>query len=461
MTTMTQTEQLWLEMTNRARLDPEAEAKRLGITLNTNLPAGANGSPIIGGPREPLAGNNTLQRIAETHAGNVLTKVIAHTKLDFNAHEDAGDGTPTERIRIGGYVQNALANGEFFRPENAGWWSTQSALTQAQLQQMVVSSHNSLFIDDPQNSKGDAAGHRLAMLATDVKEVGVGTVTGTFTDAKGVPINNLVTIENFGASGSKSFLTGAVYNDTVIKDHFYSLGEAVSGVTATVTNAAGATVGSGSDMTGSGGGWSVGETGGTFKVTFSGHGLARTVSATVAAGTQNAKVDLVNGTEIDSSASTELGTGAKGLRLLGMADIDGTGNSTGNTIIGNKGDNHLAGKGGHDFLTGGLGDDTFVFTKLSDSSALLSSADRITDFHHTTQHDLIDLHLIDASTALGGDQAFSFIGKHAYTHHAGELRSVISGADTRIFADVDGDGRSDFSITLSGHHTLHADDFIL
>jgi Ca2+-binding RTX toxin-like protein len=459
MTTMTQTEQLWLEMTNRARLDPAAEAARLGITLNTFLPAGANGSPITGDPREPLAGNNTLQHVAENHAGTVLNKLIADKALDFNAHDGAGDGTPMQRIHDGGYAQNALANGEFFRPEAAGWANTTFALTQAQLQQMVASNHDGLFIDDPKNTFGDAAGHRLGMLATDVKEVGVGTVTGTYTTTDGVTLNNLVTIENYGASGSNSFLTGAVYNDTVIKDHFYSLGEAVSGVTATVTNASGATVGS--DTTGSGGGWSVAETGGTFKVTFSGPALAHAVSATVAAGTQNAKVDLVNGTEIDASASTVLGDGAKGLRLLGMVDIDGTGNTSGNTIIGNTGDNHLAGKGGHDVLTGGLGDDTFVFNNLSDSSALLSSADRITDFHHTTQHDLIDLHLIDAVAGLGGDQAFTFIGNHAYGHHAGELRSVISGADTRIFADVNGDGHSEFSITLSGHHTLHADDFIL
>src|SRR5262249_32140406 len=149
---------------------------------------------------------------------------------------------------------------------------------------------------------------------------------------------------NFGVSGTRSFLTGVVYNDTN-GDHFYGLGEAVQGVTATATQA-GATVGS--DTTGSGGGWSVGMPGGTYIVTFSGGGLAAAVTATVEAGNRNAKVDLVNGNEIDSSANTTLGTGAKDLHLLGVADLNGTGNGNDNVLVGNKGSNVLDGAGGTD-----------------------------------------------------------------------------------------------------------------
>jgi hypothetical protein len=45
------------------------------------------------------------------------------------------------------------------------------------------------------------------------------------------------------------------------------------------------------------------------------------------------------------------------LRLLGDADLDGTGNASANRIVGNDGGNRLAGLGGDDRLQGGGGDD--------------------------------------------------------------------------------------------------------
>src|SRR5262249_36781679 len=143
-------------------------------------------------------------------------------------------------------------------------------------------------------------GHRLAIMADNVKEIGIGVTTGVvnWKDANGndVAYNSDIVTENFGVSGTNSFLTGAVYNDAN-GNFFYDLNEGVQGVTATVTTAAGAAVGS--DSTGSGGGWSVSEPGGAYKVTFTGAGLvAGGVTATVDAGNVNAKVDLVNGNAI-------------------------------------------------------------------------------------------------------------------------------------------------------------------
>jgi Ca2+-binding RTX toxin-like protein len=48
------------------------------------------------------------------------------------------------------------------------------------------------------------------------------------------------------------------------------------------------------------------------------------------------------------------------LQLLGVADIDGTGNALANKIFGNAGDNVLDGGAGNDVLLGGNGDDTYV-----------------------------------------------------------------------------------------------------
>jgi hypothetical protein len=42
-----------------------------------------------------------------------------------------------------------------------------------------------------------------------------------------------------------------------------------------------------------------------------------------------------------------------------------------------------------------------------------------------------------------------------FTHHAGELRYKVSGANTIVSGDVNGDGKADFSIVLKGHILLH------
>ena len=106
-----------------------------------------------------------------------------------------------------------------------------------------------------------------------------------------------------------------------------------------------------------------------------------------------------------STITYTLGGAVENLTLTGAANINGTGTSGDNILIGNAGSNILNGSKGHDVLTGGLGADTFVFSATS-------GADTITDFQ-AGQNDRIDL--------------------SAYTHgtaHAGYIHQV--GSDTRI-----------------------------
>ncbi|WP_343712466.1 calcium-binding protein [Inquilinus sp.] len=171
---------------------------------------------------------------------------------------------------------------------------------------------------------------------------------------------------------------------------------------------------------------------------------------------------------VSVSLATGAGSGgdAQGDVLTGIEVLSGsqgndklTGDSGANTLQGWNGADVLAGGNGKDTLTGGAGADRFAYGGTAES-AVGANADRITDFNHA-QGDRIDLSAIDASTALAGNQAFSFIGTGLYTGVAGQLRYVVSGGVTTIAGDVNGDKVSDFHIQLTGSIALVAGDFVL
>lgn len=163
--------------------------------------------------------------------------------------------------------------------------------------------------------------------------------------------------------------------------------------------------------------------------------------------------------------------------LTGFEHLDIVGSSIRNTLNGNFGNNVIdggAGKDrlwgdigsdtligglGRDVMAGGYGDDDFVFNDIADS-ARARLRDVITDFSQA-EMDQIDLSGIDAETTAGGDQAFSFIGAADFSNTEGELRYRQTASRTIVEMDVDGDGRADSTIALSGLITLTAGDFIL
>lgn len=152
--------------------------------------------------------------------------------------------------------------------------------------------------------------------------------------------------------------------------------------------------------------------------------------------------------------------GGNGADLLyGGADNDYIEASAGNdTLYGEGGDDTLFGGAGVDLLFGGAGADLFRFVS-GDSGTTTATADRIRDFAQA-QGDRIDLSAIDA-IAGGADNGFSFIGSAAFSNVAGQLRAVVSGGQTLVSGDVNGDGVADFLIRIDGVHTLGAGDFIL
>lgn len=151
------------------------------------------------------------------------------------------------------------------------------------------------------------------------------------------------------------------------------------------------------------------------------------------------------------------GTAEDVITGLGGADtLFGNGGS--DIINGGDGNDKLTGGAGADELTGGAGQDTFIFNSLADSST--SSMDRILDFSRS-QKDQLSLSGIDANALVAGDQAFTYIGSAAFSGKAGQLRSYVSGSDTFISGDVNGDGTGDFLICLDPPTTLLSSDFLL
>ena len=139
-------------------------------------------------------------------------------------------------------------------------------------------------------------------------------------------------------------------------------------------------------------------------------------------------------------------------KLLGAAGKD--------ILVAGNGNDLLKGGVGGDSLYGGAGSDVFYFAQLNESTLSGAGRDIVFDFRRA-QHDHVDLHRIDANTKSGGNQAFHFIGNHAFRHHAGELQSRFVGHDTLVSGDVNGDGHADFGLTIRGHVTLLARDFVL
>ncbi len=197
---------------------------------------------------------------------------------------------------------------------------------------------------------------------------------------------------------------------------------------------------------------------------------------------------------VEASVGYILTDNVENLTLTGSGTIDGTGNGLGNILSGNGGNNVLDGAAGNDTLnggggndslvgggggdvlaggngddilnggdgadqlTGGTGADRFVFTQANVHLTTLggkADIDRILDLNFA-EGDVIDLSGIDAIAGTPANDAFTFVAK--FTKVAGQavMTYTASNNTTTLQLDVDGDGKADLKIAITGNHAATA-----
>ena len=167
-------------------------------------------------------------------------------------------------------------------------------------------------------------------------------------------------------------------------------------------------------------------------------------------------VDLTAGTAADGEGGTDALRSVEGVYGSRNADTI-RGDAGTNELFGEAGNDVLVGGAGQDLTVGDAGADRFVFAD-GDVADRLGRADLIGDFARS-EGDTIDLAGIDANTNVAGDQAFTFLGRGAFTGTAGEIRYQVIDGESVLMADVDGYRSADAYIRFDTPELLVSSDF--
>lgn len=395
-------EQYLLELINRARLDPQAEAARFGLSLNAGLSAGT----ISGTPRQVLAHNTELEQAAIAHSNWML-------ETDTFSHTGENGSDPGDRIVEAGYE----LRGSWTWRENLAWTGSTGAID---LAQAVEDHHEGLYRSE---------GHRENTFASDIREIGVGQVAGSFTH-EGSTFNASMLTLNFASSGTEYFITGVAYTDAD-GDDFYGIGEGTAGLTISADGASGTTAAAG------GYGIAV-DAAEAVAVTVSlGADILATLALDLTDG--NAKLDVVTAADgsqmLALSVNATLFTGIADATLLGAGDLNLTGSDADNVLIGNAGRNMLDGGDGSDNLSGGEGADRIYGGNGDDVLKGGEGRDiRWDSLEHDDTVSTINADLLNGGA--GDDRLHGQSGSDVLDGGAGDDRlSGGGGRDTFVFAE--------------------------
>ncbi len=323
----TAAEQYMLQLVNRARSNPAAEAARFGIDLNEGLDPGT----ISTDPKPPLASNPHLIQSARAHSLWMLAQD------QFSHYETNAD--PGDRMTAAGYV----FSGAWTWGENIAWRGTTGP--PPPVAPTLAQEHEDLFVDSDEPGRG----HRINLMDAGFREVGIGAEAGVF-GADGQNYNSVMTTQDFASSGANPgpFLVGVVYRDSD-KDGFYTAGEGSSGVTIMPDRGTYYAVSSTS------GGYAIPITGlsGTLEVTFSGGALTAPVTKSVTLTGVNVELDfeLIK----DTATPLQFVQGSAKYSTQGQFDVDVRGPAGAHVTIHASSDLTNSVVAGSLTLTGGTG----------------------------------------------------------------------------------------------------------
>ena len=280
-------DQLMLELINRARANPQAEADRLipGGDLNEGV---SSESTISTDPKQPLAWNEALIAAANVHTVDMFDQNAVNDN-DYFAHIDPYDNTNTPSTRASAEGYSGAVG------ENLAVVVSTASFN---LTDVTIENYENLFIDENYPNRG----HRVNLMEPDFEEVGIENAIGTNYIAGGLlsppssadewPYAAIAT-QDFGfVSGANPFLTGVVYDDTMTDDDFYTVGEGLGNIAVSAVSSAGTF----ETSTYNTGGYQLQLAPDTYQVTFSGDlngdTIPDTLTQEVVIGSQNVKVDV-------------------------------------------------------------------------------------------------------------------------------------------------------------------------
>ncbi len=365
----TNQEQYLLELTNRFRLDPQAEYNRLvnsgdadvayameffGVNLGT-LRSQWNSLQSA----QPLAWSNQLGDAAETHNQLMIDN-------DSQSHNLPGEADLATRVNgAGGDRFNRIAESIFAFSESPFYAHAGFAIDWGD---------SNGAADGYGTGIQDPAGHRNAMLSNNYREAGFSVLSE---NNPSTDVGPYVVTQLFGNRNAitQSWLVGVAFDD-IDNDTFYSVGEGLNNVTVNITGNSFNT----SLQTSSTGGYQTLLPAGSYTVSFAQNGSTLQTFNNITLGNQNVKQDFVfeentgtsrpliqgrpatlfveQSTNIVEGNAFQAGQAYRG-QLYSNTDAEfGTGASASDLILGTNGaDNIWGGKEGDDIVESGSGDD--------------------------------------------------------------------------------------------------------
>ncbi|MFP4134724.1 MAG: CAP domain-containing protein [Halothece sp.] len=256
-------EQYFLELVNRARLNPSEEARLYETDLNEGL---TGEEKISAESKQPLTFNPVLLDVARGHSEWMIEN------NEFG-HEGANGTTAIERAESAGYPSSYVG-------ENIAWRGSNQEIKN------IVG-----LIDKLHKELVTSSSHRTNLFKENYQEIGIGLYSGKYT-RNGEDWNAVMVSHKYGSANldnNNFFITGVAYEDLNNND-FYDPGEGLPNITIEVTSPNGDF--SATTTTMSAGGYQIEVPSGEYEVEFTGNQLETTVTEKITVNDHNVKVDV-------------------------------------------------------------------------------------------------------------------------------------------------------------------------